>query len=111
MQTLPLERDSTFPGGEFSEMFAPITVGTTANPEPGIYINSTTVRGNQVSVAVWNSQDGKFEKPLRYSLQIPDGCAQSDPFHDTAALESFTIPLFCKNANHQLEMQLVSPSQ
>jgi subtilisin family serine protease len=110
-QTLPLERDSTFPGGVFSEMFTPITVGTTANPEPGIYINSTTVRGNQVSVAVWNPADGKFEKPLRYSLQIPDGCSQSDPFHSTEAVESFSIPLFCNNANHQLEMQIVSPAQ
>jgi len=110
-QSLPLERDSTFPGGVFSEMFTPITVGTSANPEPGIYINSTTVRGNQVSVAVWNPADGKFEKPLRYSLQIPDGCSQSDPFHSTAAVESFSIPLFCNNANHQLEMQIVSPAQ
>lgn len=107
-RTLPIERDSTFPGQQFSEMFTPVVVGTSAQPLPGVYIDSTLVRGNRVSIAVWNTASSGFEKPLRYSLQIPDSCIQMAPAQLNSQVESFALPLLCKQGN-AMEFRAVHP--
>jgi hypothetical protein len=71
-------------------------------------VDSTLVRGNQVSVAVWNPANGNFEKPLRYSLRIPDGCMEMSPVQLTVDAESFGLPLICSQ-NSQLQLLVVKP--
>jgi cell wall-associated protease len=105
---IPIERDSSFPGQQFSQSFQTVLVGTAANPEPGIYIDSTLVRGNQVAVAVWDPASGTFDKPLRYSLQIPDNCLEMNPFKLTSSAESFAIPLLCQS-NNQMQLNVIVP--
>lgn len=103
---LPIENDSSFPGQQFSEMFSPIVVGTSQKPQAGIYIDSTLVRGNLVSIATLNSENGSFSKPLRYSLLIPEGCVQMAPAHQTDAPDSLVLPFFCQTGN-QTEFRTV----
>jgi hypothetical protein len=108
-QTLPIERDSTFPGQHFSEMLSPVVVGDTKHPLPGVYIDSTLVRGNRVAVAVWNPSSQRLEKTLRYSLQIPPGCVQMPPVRLGLPVESFALPLLCRQATH-MELRAVVPA-
>ena len=109
-KTIPLERDSTFLTAQFSQMFNPVMVGTPANPLPGVYIDSTMVRGDQVSVAVWNNVNDDIEKPLRYSLQIPAGCMETNPVQLTSVAESFGLPLLCvPNGGGQIQLVVVKP--
>jgi hypothetical protein len=96
MKTLPIERDSSFVGAQFSELFSPVLVGTSEHPLPGVYIDSTLVRGNRVSVATLDPARKQLEKSLRYSLQLPPNCVQMDPVHLDARIESFALPLFCQ---------------
>jgi hypothetical protein len=105
-RVLPIEHDSSFPGQEFSEMFNAVVVGTPEQPLPGVYIDSTLVRGNQVSVAVLNPATGEFSKPLRYSLQIPNSCVQMSPVHLNDAPDSFALPFFCQSGS-QVEYRTV----
>jgi cell wall-associated protease len=94
-QDISIERDSSFPAQPFSEMFSPAVVGSDANPLPGVYIDSTLVRGDRVAVAVWNPTSNTMYKPLRYSLQVPQGCVELPPVQTTAQIESFTVPFLC----------------
>jgi hypothetical protein len=109
-QSLPIERDSTFPGQQFSEMFTPVVVGTDEHPLPGVYIDSTLVRGNRVSIAVWNPVTSKLQKPLRYSLQIPGGCVQMSPVRLDARIESFALPLLCGGREGSMELRALQPA-
>lgn len=96
-KVLPIENDSSFPGQQFSEMFSLVVVGTSSQPQAGVYIDSTLVRGNLVSIATLNPATGSFSKPLRYSLLIPDGCVQMAPAHQTDAPDSLVLPFFCQS--------------
>jgi hypothetical protein len=105
---LPIERDTSFSEQQLNEMASPVLVGTTANPLPAVYIDSTLLRGNQISVAVINPEAHRFEKPLRYSLQVPEGCLQVNPLQLTDRVESFTLPLFCKKGL-AIDYHLIQP--
>lgn len=105
--TLPIERDSSFPGQTFSEFFNPIVVGTDENPIPGVYIDSTIVRGNRVAVATYDTASNTMSKPLRYSLQIPNNCVQMSPIHLTESPSSFALPMFCAVPNGAIEYRVV----
>jgi cell wall-associated protease len=109
-QQMSIERDSSFQSQPFSDTLTPVIVGTTANPLPGVYVDSTLVRGNRVSVAVWNSSSSAMIKPLRYSLQVPVQCTELNPGQVTAQYESFTIPFLCQNGN-ATELRLIDPAK
>jgi len=109
MATLPIERDSSFPGQEFSQMLTPVLVGNAAAPRPGVYVDSTLVRGNQVAVATWDADQKGLIKPLRYSLLIPDGCLQMSPVQFTDGAESFALPLICAGSTGGVQVLVVKP--
>jgi hypothetical protein len=91
-------------------MVSPVVVGTSQVPLPGVYFDSTLLRGNRVSVAVLNPTTHQFQKPLRYSMQIPLGCLQVNPIQTDQRVESFTIQLFCKY-DRFTEFDLIEPSR
>ena len=107
-RTLPVERNQVFTGDQLSVMVNPVLVGTTEHPQPGAYIDSTKVRGDQIAIAVWNQNIDSFERPLRYSFQLPVACAQGTPGQLDESIESFAIPLICDSAD-QLEFRWVQP--
>ena len=107
-KTTPLERDSSFDYGQFSQMFTPVLVGSSSDPLPGVYVDSTLVRGDQVSVAVWDPVADDIEKPLRYSMQIPSGCMEMNPVQLTADATSFALPLLCAQ-NGSMQLMVVKP--
>lgn len=107
--TLPIERDSSFPGEEFNELFSPVVVGEPGNPLPGVYVDSTLVRGDRVSVAVFNPAVGQFYRPLRYSLSIPDNCVQMTPIVLSDDITAFALPLLCRDGEQRYMLQIIRP--
>jgi subtilisin family serine protease len=109
VETIPMDRDSSFPDEQSNVMFSAIEVGTTAKPAAGVYLDPTLVMGDHVAVALWAS-NGKFYKPLRYSLQVPSGCVQMDPVHLTSDPSSFALPIFCPGTGVETDLWLVRPN-
>lgn len=108
MQTMPIERDSALNASQFNELLTPVVAGTQTNPLPGLFVDSTLVRGNQVSVAVWDPNSRALQKPLKYSLRIPDACVEMTPVQMTSEGGSFALPLFCQQGT-QVQFVLVQP--
>jgi hypothetical protein len=103
-----LERDSTMPGQLFSQSFSPVIVGSDVNPEPGLFVDSTRVRGDLLSVVIWNGATRKMEKPLRHSFQTPPQCFPDTPIQISQSLNSYELPLFCQQ-NKTLVFKTFAP--
>lgn len=71
--SLPIYRDSSFPGQSFSETITPII----SEGRPGVYINSTLIYGERLYSMI-DTQEG-FIRPLRLSVSIPTGCVPLAP--------------------------------
>jgi hypothetical protein len=71
---LPIYRDSSFPGQNFSETLMPIL----SNGRPGIFINSTLIYGERLYSMV-DTKDKGFIRPLKLSINIPQGCVPLNP--------------------------------
>lgn len=67
--SLPIYRDSSFPGQSFSETITPIL----SEGRPGVYINSTLIYGERLYSMVDTENNG-FIRPLSLSIGIPSGC-------------------------------------
>jgi hypothetical protein len=72
-QDLPVYRDSSFPGQNFSETLTPIL---SAN-RPGVFVNSTLIFGERLYAMVANGHD--FIRPANLSVAIPEGCVPLAP--------------------------------
>lgn len=67
--SLPIYRDSSFPGQSFSETMTPIL----SAGRPGVYINSTLIYGERLYSMIDTENNGLI-RPLRLSIAIPAGC-------------------------------------
>ena len=105
---LQIEREQSFSFSEIKDMYSPVLAGTDQNPLPGIYIDSTSVRGNQVSIAVLDPQTDLFQRSIRYSLEIPPTCIPLRPTPLNSHVESLSFHLVCKT-NGLVEFRLVNP--
>lgn len=70
---LPVYRDSSFPGQNFSETLMPILAGT----RPGVFINSTLIYGERLYSMI-GTENGLL-RPLYLSINIPQGCVPLSP--------------------------------
>ncbi len=109
-QMLPLNRDSSFPTQAFSDLLTPVIAGNSSHPLPGIFVDSTKVQGDQVSVALWDTDKNTFSKPIRYSVLIPKGCIQLSPFQKGNEGEFFSLPLLCQSRT-QIEFRVLQPGR
>lgn len=110
-QSLPIERDSSFPGEVWDELMQAVVVGHQNQPLPGVYVDSTLVRGNSISVVIWNPQTAKLERPLRYSMNLPTACLQLSPYRVSEDPSTFTIPLICDAGGGQAEWRLINAEE
>lgn len=70
---LPVYRDSSFPGQNFSETLMPILSGG----RPGVFINSTLIYGERLYSMI--GSDNGLIRPLYLSINIPQGCVPLSP--------------------------------
>ena len=73
VSSLPIYRDSSFPGQSFSETLIPIM----ADGRPGVYVNSTLIYGERIYSMI--ASDSGLIRPLALSVAIPFGCVPLSP--------------------------------
>lgn len=73
LSELPIYRDSSFPGQNFSETLTPIVSET----RPGVFVNSTLIFGERLYSML--AIDNTLIRPLRLSVSIPDRCVPLSP--------------------------------
>ncbi|MBC7537780.1 MAG: S8 family serine peptidase [Bacteriovorax sp.] len=91
---LPVYRDSSFPGQNFSETLMPIL----SEGRPGVFINSTLIYGERLYSMI--GTDEGLIRPLRLSIGIPQGCVPLNP----EALEeksNYNYTFLCVDQNKQ----------
>ena len=73
----PVNRESSFPGVQFSETMEPVITTKDSKLSTGIFVNSTLLYGNQIHVIV--PDEDKLIRPLKYTVEIPANCAYALP--------------------------------
>jgi subtilisin family serine protease len=106
--TFPIDRDSSYSSQAFAQQFTAVLVGTSSNPEPGIYMDLTLVRGDYVTIVTWNTSTHQLEKTARYSFSMPSNCAHMPPIRTGTDVNSFAVPMFCQNGS-KLEYRIFQP--
>jgi cell wall-associated protease len=102
--TLPIYRDSSFPGQSFSETLMPVL----SNGRPGVYINSTLIYGERLYSMI-DTQDNGFIRPLNLSIALPNGCVPLAP----ETLESKTetnYAFLCTDSNKEVALKFLPMS-
>jgi hypothetical protein len=70
---LPVYRDSSFPGQNFSETLTAIL----SEGRAGVFVNSTLIFGERLYAMV--AKDHEFIRPMNLSVAIPNGCVPLAP--------------------------------
>jgi hypothetical protein len=108
-QHLPLERDSSYSLEYFRRKLTPVLAGTKANPLPGVlYNDSNFIRKNEIFLTDFNPTANVLERPLRYSLKLPDGCIVVDNFRPAGVQELLAVGLLCQQ-NSSLTYKVLIP--
>ena len=101
--SLPVYRDSSFPGQNFSETLMAVT----ADSHPGIFVNSTLIFGERLYAMV--EKDNDFIRPANLSINIPLGCVPLPP-EPLADVENFNYTLLCKDPSSAVTLKFLSMS-
>ncbi len=75
--TLPINRESSFPGVFFKETMEVIETSIKGELTPSLFVNSTLLYGDQLYSSV--QVDGKFIRPIDFSISIPENCTYVAP--------------------------------
>ena len=97
---MSLDRDSTFATQQYQSLLTSVIVGTQSHPLPGLFIDSTLVRGDLLSIVLLDPRTLEMKKPLRYSLQMPEACVQMTTYYADTSIDSFSLALLCLKNEH-----------
>lgn len=100
MIDLPVYRDSSFPGQNFSETLLPIL----SQNRPGVYVNSTLIYGERLYSMIRTNSG--FIRPLDLSIGFPAGCLALSPetLEDKA---SYYYVFLCTDLNRQASLKFL----
>jgi hypothetical protein len=97
---LPIYRDSSFPGQNFSETLIPIT----KNGSPGLYVNSTLILGDRLYSMLYSEQG--LVRPMESSVSIPDNCVPLSP-EKLGTHSDFHFSFLCKESDSKVKIKLL----
>lgn len=97
---LRINRESSFPGVQFSETLEPIVVKGEQKNRPGVFINSTLIFGNRLYSMVEVEQ--QFIRPLILSVDIPENCVHLKPSKIDGV---FNYLMLCRKSQGAIEVQ------
>nr|BDT27202.1 S8 family serine peptidase [Bacteriovorax sp. HI3] len=102
--SLPIYRDSSFPGQSFSETITPIL----SEGRPGVYINSTLIYGERLYSMVDTENNG-FIRPLSLSIGIPSGCVPLLP-ETLADKTQYNYVFLCTSPSKEITLKFLPMS-
>jgi len=93
---LPINRDSSIPGVNFSETLQPVIIRQDGEMNPGVAINSTWIYGDRLYTML--STGGEFIRPVSLSVILPDNCVPlKTQFVKSLGTSAYT--LLCRGQN------------
>lgn len=102
--SLPIARESSFQGIEFSETFSPTNIeGLDGRFSPGLFINSNLIYGDRAYVMSF--VNGRFIRPISLAFKLRKNCALVKPFRFPKQ-QRFYHTLLCKKENGKLEIRM-----
>ena len=102
--SLPVYRDSSFPGQSFSETLAPVlSLG-----RPAMFVNSTLIYGERLYSMVDTESQG-FIRPLALSVSIPTGCVPLSP-EVMENKSSYNYMFICMEPSREVSLKLLPMS-
>lgn len=98
---LPINRESSFPGLNFSEMFAFTSIKSTQDQSSfsGLTVNATQVFGNRLYTMAY--KDGEFKRPIDLSWSLPNNCL---PLTLNATSTANYMSFLCKDQASKLQI-------
>ena len=102
--SLPIYRDSSFPGQSFAETLLPIL----SEGRPGLYVNSTLIYGDRLYSMI-DTKDSGFIRPLRLSISIPQGCVPLNPEVLNSKIQ-YNYTFLCTDANKEVFLKFLPMS-
>lgn len=97
---LRINRESSFPGVQFSETLEEVAVRGNEENHPGVFINSTLIFGNRLYTMVEKEQE--FLRPLIFSVDIPKSCVHMKP----AKIDGvYNYLMLCRKSQGRIELQ------
>ncbi|HXH31339.1 MAG TPA: S8 family serine peptidase [Bacteriovoracaceae bacterium] len=98
---LPINRDSSFPGVDFSETLQSVLVRNGAENDPAVAVNSTLIYGDRLYTMV--SSADAFTRPIALSVKIPANCVPTKS--QLLRSESYSAyALLCQNADDSVDL-------
>lgn len=102
--SLPIYRDSSFPGQSFAETLMPVL----SEGRPGIYVNSTLIYGERLYSMI-DTKDKGFIRPLRLSIAIPQGCVPLSP-EPLSDKTQYNYTFLCTDASKEVSLKFLPMS-
>lgn len=99
---LPINRDSSFPGVNFSETLQSALIRIDGENHPGVAVNSTLIYGDRLYTMVFDGQ--KFYRPIEVSISIPANCVPVRTQVQTKSLGHSAYVMLCKNTSNEMEL-------
>ena len=100
ISSLPIYRDSSFPGQSFSETLIPIM----ADGKPGVYVNSTLIYGERIYSMI--ASDSGLIRPLGVSVAIPSGCVPLSP-ETFEQKQDFQYLFLCTDSQKKVSLKVL----
>ncbi len=98
---LPINRDSAFPGVNFSETLQSVLVRNAEENEAAVAVNSTLIYGDRLYAMV--AQKESFTRPISLSVKIPANCvAMKSQLLRVDAVSSYA--LLCQNSADDVDL-------
>lgn len=99
--SLPIYRDSSFPGQSFAETLTPII----SEGRPGIYVNSTLIYGERLYSMI-DTKDSGLIRPLKLSITIPQGCVPLSP-EILSYKTDYNYTFLCIDSNKEVSLKFL----
>lgn len=100
-RSLRINRESSFPGVQFSETLSPVVVKGKFKNHPGIFMNSTLIFGDRIYTMV--RIGNKFLRPLNLSVSVPKNCIHMRPELIDGV---FSYLMMCRNGSKAAFLQV-----
>lgn len=100
---LPINRDSSFPGVEFSETLKPALIKVGTENKAGIAVDSTLIYGDRLYSMLKDGEN--FTRPISLSVNVPANCIPLKTRFLKKTLKQSSYTLLCEESNNQASIK------
>ncbi len=102
---LPINRDSSFPGVNFSETLQSVIVKSEQGNQPSIAVNSTLIYGDRLYTMV--ATENSFTRPVALSVNVPANCVPLKSLYLTNSQQVSAYAMLCQNSSRSFDLSFL----